>query len=391
MIKLTTASLVFLAAGIFTSVSILSGFQILFGISLIYLTFISISSKKVDLPRSAWWLMAFTLIGFLSLLINFEYLKDPSKSFGRLKYFIFAIGGIFVFRFWLKETSEKSKRFIFNVFLISVVVAGIVAIWQVTNGRPRAKALTETMRYGYGSAIALLGILSAILHRKKLAWLDLRFAVPALLLGFVGMYLTYTRGALLGFLCGVPFAMYYFRPKFMYYSAAIAILIVSTLVGFNQFGSGQYNSRFLKSKTDSSDGIRRSIWQAAIIATKERPVLGWGLSNFYSQLKRIKEENKLPYPEYNDAHAHNLYLDILAGTGILGLIAFVGWLISWALECFRAQSMVRAFVIPMGASFTISSVFEMTLSANIACMLFAIYSISVSGISVEKPYHQEVN
>jgi O-antigen ligase len=378
MTKLTTAALFFLAAGIFTSVSILSAYQVLIAIPLIYYTYLCLKKKEVKLPISAYWLLAFALIALLSLVLNFELLPKPSKNFGRLKYFLFGISQIFVLRYWLKEASVKTKSFILNTFFVSLMIAGLYAIYTfIAFDRPRAKPLTETMRYGYGSGMILLTVLSALLHREKLKHLlDLRFAIPAFILGFLGMYLTYTRGALLGFICGLPFVLYFYKPKFGKLVGAISLFGVLTLGGIYFFYQGESSSRFLMNKNNPSDVIRRSQWEAAIIATKEKPVLGWGLSNFHSQLKRIKTDYDLDAKNYNDAHSHNLFLEIASGTGMIGFLAFLGWLISWAWEMFMTDSLIRLLVIPFGVAFVASSQFEVTFDANNASMIFFVYSIS---------------
>ena len=378
MTKLTTLSLFFLAAGIFTSVSILSAYQVLFAIPLAYYLFLALKNKKFKLPTSAWFLIAFTAIAFISLIINLEHIPKPLKNFGKLKYFIYGFGGIFVFRVWLKEASVKAKSILTCTFLLSIVVAAGYAMYNftiVTNGR--AKGLTDTMRYGYGSAMALLVLLSAVLHHEKLKpWLNWKIAIPVLIIGFCGMYLTYTRGALLGFLCGLPFVLYFYKPKLGLTLGGLAVLTVLGLVGVYLFGSGNYQSRFLVSKNNGSDHIRRSQWKAAVIATQEKPVLGWGLANFHSQLKRIKNDYNLDAKEYNDAHSHNLFLEIASGTGIVGLLAFLGWLLSWALEAFKAKGMDRVLIIPFGVAFVVSSQFEVTFDANNASMIFFLYALS---------------
>ncbi len=189
MTNLTTAALFFLAAGIFTSVSILSAYQVLIAIPLIYYTYLSFKNKDIKLPKSAYWLIGFTLIALLSLAINFELLPKPSKNFGRLKYFLFGVSQIFLLRHWIKNSSEATKRLILNTFFVSMMIAGIYACYtHFIQGHSRAKPLTETMRYGYGSGMILLTLLSALLHREKLKpLLDLRFAIPAFILGFFGM------------------------------------------------------------------------------------------------------------------------------------------------------------------------------------------------------------
>lgn len=378
MIKLTSVALFFLAAGIFTSVSILSVYQVLFVIPMAYYIYIAFKTKQTKLPVSAWFLIAFTLVALLSLVINYDLIPKPSKNFGRLKYFIYGVGGIFVFKYWLKEASDKAKSILTYTFFLSIVVAAAYAIYHFfVVGDGRAKGLTDTMRYGYGSAMVLLVLLSAILHHSKIkSWFNWKVAIPVFIIGFIGMYLTYTRGALLGFLCGIPFVLYFYKPKLGLTLGGLAILAVLGLVGVYLFGSGNYESRFLVSKNNGSDHIRRSQWKAAIIATQEKPILGWGLSNFHSQLKRIKTDYDLEAKEYNDAHSHNLFLEIASGTGIVGLVVFLGWLISWALEAFKAKGLYRALIVPLGVAFVVSSQFEVTFDANNASMILFVYAIS---------------
>jgi O-antigen ligase len=378
MTKITSAALFFLAAGIFTSVTILSAYQILFVIPLTYYLYLAFKNKDFKLPKSAWFLLAFMAVAFLSLVINYDLLPKPSKNFGRLKYFLFGIGGIFVLKAWLKKATDQTKKILINTFFLTIIVAASYAFYNLTQtSEGRARGLTETMRYGYGSGMMLLVLLSAIFHHKKLGpWFNYKLAFGVFLIGFAGMYITYTRGALLGFLCGLPFVLYFFNKKLGYILGGLAILGVLGLVGVYLFGSGESSSRFLVNKNNSSDVIRRSQWKAAIIATQEKPILGWGLSNFHSQLKRIKYQYDLDAKDYNDAHSHNLFLEVASGTGLIGLILFLGWVISWAIESFKSSELTRALVIPFGVAFVVSSQFEVTFDANNASMIFFLYALS---------------
>lgn len=377
MTKITTASLFFLAAGILTSVSILSAYQVLFAVPLAYYTFLAIKEKNFKLPTSGWFLLAFAGVALLSLVINYDLLPKPSKNFGRIKYFLYGACGIFALKPWIQEATEKTKSFLVHTFFLSIVVASVYATHEfITGPDDRAQGLTETMRYGYGSAMILLTLLSAILQR----FVPLKTAIPVFIIGFIGMYLTHTRGAMLGFLCGLPFVFYFYKRKLGLTLGAFAALAVLGLVGIYLFGSGQYESRFLTNKNNNSDIVRRSQWKAALIATQEKPVLGWGLSNFHSQLKRIKTDYDLDAKHYNDAHSHNLFLEISSGTGLIGLFLFLGWLISWARESFKAGSLTRALVVPFGVAFVVSSQFEVTFDANNANMIFFLYALSSAGI-----------
>ena len=376
MNMITSAALFFLAAGIFTSVTILSAYQILFIFPLIYFTYLSIKENNYQLPKSAWWLLAFTLVALVSSLINFELMPKPTKNIGKLKYFIFGVGGIFVLRAWLRTATEKTKKIILTTFFASIVVASLYALFSLRL-EPRAKGLTETMRYGYGTAMMLLTLLSGILHHHKLGkWFNWKIASMVFIFGFVGMYVTYTRGALLGFICGIPFVLYFFKKKLGLTFGIVSLVGVLGLLFVYLYGTGKSSSRFLLNKNNSSDIIRRSQWKASLIATKEKPYLGWGLSNFHTQLKRIKFEHDLDAKHYIDGHSHNLFLEVSSGTGIIGLFFFLGWMISWAWEVSATGGLIRAMIFPFGVAFFISSQFEVTFDANNASMIFFLYSLS---------------
>ena len=199
MKTITSIAIFFLAAGILTSVSILSIYQVLFAIPLIYYSYLAIKQKNIQLPRSAYWLIALAAVAALSLMTNLDIVPRPGKNFGKIKYFIYGIGGIFVFRHWIVEASNKTKKLLANTFLLSILIAAIYSCWELTySPSGRAQGLTETMRYGYGSAMILTILLGCILHRKKFEnWFDYRFGVVAFAFGFIGMYVTFTRGALL--------------------------------------------------------------------------------------------------------------------------------------------------------------------------------------------------
>ena len=380
MQKLTSLSLFFLAAGILTSVTVLSGYQVLFTVSVLYFTFQAYKDRDFKLPRSAYFLLAFSLIALISTIINIELIPKPSKNFGRIKYFLYAVGGIYVFRYWLKDANDQIKKIIMNTFLVSVVVGGLYTIgyYIIVKDDPRGRPLTETMRYGYGSAMLLLTLVSAYLHKDKFKkWVQPNFLIIAIVIGFVGMFLTFTRGAFIAFLCGLPFAFYFYQKKMALIGMAILLLIGGTMGGFYFFGTKTNdNFRILSTKGFTSDQIRMSQWQAGVIAIQEKPVLGWGHSNFHTQVERIKNVHDLGAKNYVDAHSHNVFLEIGAGTGLIGLALFLGWLISWALESFRAGGLVRALVVPFGVAFVVGSQFEVTLDANNASMIFALYALS---------------
>jgi O-antigen ligase len=81
---------------------------------------------------------------------------------------------------------------------------------------------------------------------------------------------------------------------------------------------------------------RPVLWAAALRIASERPWLGLGPDNFrhvYGRYARIER----PDPR---VHANNMYLEVLAGAGVIGLLALL-WLLGTAghalwLRCRRA-------------------------------------------------------
>lgn len=376
---LTIASFFFLAAGIFTSVSILAVYQVLSAVPMLVFAYLAFKNKEIKLSRSSWSLIGFCVVALISCLVNFAILGEPGKSFGKIKYFLFAVLSIFYIKDFIFTASDKVKKVLFNTLLVSISIAGLYALYEkYFKEMERIKSLTDTMRYGYGSAMILLVLLSAILHYPHFKrWVSRPGLIASFILGFVGMYFTYTRGALLGFACGVPVVIWYYHRKLAIILGSLVVFGLIAVAGFYFFGNGTKESgpRILMSKSNESDQIRRSQWQAAFIAIKEKPLLGYGMGNFYSQVSRIKEENNLAHKEYI-AHAHNIFLETAAGTGLIGLFLLIAWLFFWWRELVASPHVLKAVLIPFGVCLVIAGQFEVIFDANNASMIFFLYPLS---------------
>jgi len=93
--------------------------------------------------------------------------------------------------------------------------------------------------------------------------------------------------------------------------------------------------------TDANFAVLERVahWEAAWRMFRDRPWLGVGIGQY-----------ALSYPAYALArwsnplgHAHNIYLHYLAETGLLGLGAYLLWLLSAAVQAWRARSREDAF------------------------------------------------
>jgi O-antigen ligase len=380
MKNLISAALTLLAIGIFTSVTVISIYQILFAIPIIYFTYLSLKNNEFKLPLSAWLLVGFTVVSFISLFVNYPELIKPGKNFGRLKYLVFGILAIFPLQYYLKENTEKALGHISNLFLIIVTIVALICLYQFfILHQPRAKSLTDTLRYGYGMGLLLPVLISIALRPGIIKGLNQKLIIVSIVFGTGALYVTLTRGAMLGFLCAVPFSVILWNFRRGMAVFGVTGLIVTILAGFYFFGSAKMgeDNRFLSSKNNVSDNIRKSQWKGALIAFQEHPALGIGYSDYINRTREIKAKNHLQFAEYQ-GHAHNIWLETLSGTGLLGIIFFVAWFIAWAIEMFKANSNLKGIIIPFGVAIFISGEFEVVFDANNSSMIFFIYALSMA-------------
>lgn len=77
----------------------------------------------------------------------------------------------------------------------------------------------------------------------------------------------------------------------------------------------------------SGTGETRAIaWEIAYKAWKERPVFGWGVENFYYAFNKFYNPRSLEHGYYETwfDRSHNIFLDYLSTSGILGFLAYLG-------------------------------------------------------------------
>lgn len=158
---------------------------------------------------------------------------------------------------------------------------------------------------------ASLGITSR--HRNH-QWLYLAF-LGGLMLCLV---LTYSRGAWIS-VCALVIFFGFVWDKRLW----LTLLVVPLIMFFYHGGvANRLLSIFSSSGADTSVSMRLEMWEAAVKMTLDHPFLGIGWGRF-----------KYVYPVYNELiqeagitifHAHNMFLNILAETGIIGSI-FCWW------------------------------------------------------------------
>ncbi len=122
---------------------------------------------------------------------------------------------------------------------------------------------------------------------------------------------------------------------------AVAGVFVLAVLAFGVLSSDMLRTRLLAAAEAGSLAGREHIYPAALSMISERPILGWGpIENQFEIGVRIEEEQK------DRRDAHNLVLDLMSSTGILGTIPFlIGYLLCWR-SAWRARR-GRSGILPL--------------------------------------------
>jgi O-antigen ligase len=207
------------------------------------------------------------------------------------------------------------------------------------------------------TVVALAAMVSLPGLWRRATRLPFWIAICSLALAAGGLYLTYTRGAMLGALVGLV-VLGAMRSR----RILAGFLVLGLLAGFLAYLEG---SRYFAIKHDP----RVNHWRAAALAAVERPVLGWGFRNFELRSAKLKERYGLPKdvswkggkrlpPSHLQRHAHSNYLEAFASTGAAGGIAFLAFCFCWWREA--AGSRHKALLLPLIAAFLVSGLSENT-------------------------------
>jgi len=194
--------------------------------------------------------------------------------------------------------------------------------------RPRLSGpIGEQNRYGQLLLVLVpLGV-SRIRVERRLALRSLAAALTALILA--GIVLSFSRGAAVA-LAVVAVAMVvigFVRLRYFLATAlALAVLVISVVPDYAlrvRSLSAADTATAVDSRADASIRGRATENLAAFATFRDHPVLGAGPGGFFRRYSQ-EEANKLGLRFLGkNRRAHNMYLEIAADTGIVGLVAFL--------------------------------------------------------------------
>ncbi|PIT92356.1 MAG: hypothetical protein COU08_02525, partial [Candidatus Harrisonbacteria bacterium CG10_big_fil_rev_8_21_14_0_10_42_17] len=242
--------------------------------------------------------------------------------------------------------THREWRLLFNVFLGVGVVIGVYAVLQrfgilraIQGGQLRVDGTLGNPTYLAGYSLFMIGIAILLFFESRKMWLKYLYGASTLF-GVLILYLTASRGPILGLLAGlgiIPLLYVCFggrqgEDKKYKKIAGIALIILIILpIGFwlikdtSLIQSNTTLSRLANiSLTDKTTQSRFIVWfDIAWEGIKERPILGWGQENFIAVFSSHYDPRMIDQEPWFD-RAHNIIFDWLINAGILGLLAYLG-------------------------------------------------------------------
>jgi len=335
----------------------------------------------------------FFISGLLSNIMNFSELANVSKSFRGLRFFFFApffVSSFYlIFSFLLQDPSRKNN--VLNWFLILTSIAslsGLIGLYTGFNYL-RFKSVNHDIRnagmygmymtYAYGISLFLTLNLGAIFHYKRFKNI-VNFPILCIsaLLNLIGLYFSYTRGALLGLAFSLPFLFVKSRKQLI-----ALLLIVSTSFSVFVFFTESGKHLFLSSSRIRSNMERIAFFKGAIYGFLESPVVGLGVKNIEPNMVRLKVKNNVE--DRKSGHSHNIYLEVLANQGLLGIIILISFLF-YSFKIFINMNEAESFIaLGFFANFCFSGLFQNTFgdSENLQFMII-IWAVFVAWYLINK-------
>jgi len=274
-----------------------------------------VGKKRVEfrITRADVWLWLFIIIWIGGILYS------PRPAFGIERTFrIFAITltPYFLARIFLMQ-SQQVKRFLATLFVAALLVGLILVTGtgetQFHNGRMiflKANPIPEASLLAMGFLIAVIGVAEGLFRRQWVRWLNLG-STPILI---YGIFLTGSRGPLVSITVA---AIFYFAAIFRKRAGvvlAVGLALVILGIGVVNFGilPHSFVTRYNPLTWGASMSVneRVTLYQSLWQETQQEPLLGMGTGSV--------------------GIAENIFLEIYANVGIIGLLCFLAFLYSVA-------------------------------------------------------------
>ena len=286
---------------------------------------ISLIRLKTNIPLLLWTIFCFYAA------VTLLYSPDPYKGRWFLSIFI---SGLVILNLSVSMGSANHSVEIGKGTALGVcLIFGLLLNYEVFH--PVAERFGHGINSSVQNAIFLtIGVIFLVIITKKLKLRWYKYLLPIIALT-LGSAFTFSRGPLLGALVAVIAILLSgnkFSAKVQNLLTFIIVIGIIAAIVFN-VAPDQFTARFIGISLDTE---RAGIWEGAMAAWKDAPILGWGIGSWSTIYPRYSWMN--PSAPLTISDAHNIFLQILVETGLIGITIFTLFLLSILARITRSKS-----------------------------------------------------
>lgn len=325
-----------------------------------------IFKKVIKLPRFnllAWAILAHVLVLLATVFAGLGWYRSWWGTIQRGDG-LFTFLHYLVFFFILISVFQEKKYWdrLMDLFLLSSLLVGLYAVAQrfsldivYDTGLERATGSAGNAAH-LASFLIFPFFLSLVKVFEDGFKINLKkgFYFLVLIISFLGISFSQTRGAMIGLVLGLGAFLFLFailhKNKRIKIAGISTLVILVGLIGFvfiNKDKSFIKDNLFIVRFTEinfEAETARQRLynWRAGLKAFQKRPLLGWGMDNYnvaYNKYFDANYLNDFRTGTYND-RAHNILIELMATTGLAGLITylFIGLLVYYYLLKFYRKN-----------------------------------------------------
>ena len=272
----------------------------------------------------------------LAVLLGALLLSTAASQFHLLSAIAFLdvaciVGACWIFAVCLED--ERLGRAIWPVIAVALLLLAVrVILWRLDEGlNVAAFQILNNAWVGKLQLAWIFNLFAPLLVARSMGETQRRTAALYVLtwaVTGVATYLLFSRmGSIVFAACTIGVCVF----NLGQWRKAILILIVAGAIGAGLVATTDRMSRFVVATILNPDrnpgvGLRLGVWRDALRLFRSQPVTGIGLGTFDEVAYSLEGTTANPVFRRNGWHAHNVYLHVLAETGIVGLLA---WCYFW--------------------------------------------------------------
>ncbi len=302
--------------------------------------------------------------------------------------------------FFLSVVSFKKEHWLwfFKLSVITSIIILMKAFFQFIDGEERVRSYMGNAAFLAG--YLLFSVTSSWIVIKETRDTLWKYILPLVgILAVVGIFLTETRGTLLGLFVAVILSIFLFISKkevliwrkinikkilviFLIFCAIFSGVFILTrksdlwqsLPGFSRIAN--------ISLEDDTTRSRLLIWQTSIdsvnpsMENNKKFLIGWGLENSRYALDKYYNIELYNYDEAYFDRSHNKFLDTLVMSGVFGILAYFSIWISFFFLIYKRRSGNVDPLFFFGTSFLVHLMFLFDQFPT-SLSFFAIMSYSI--------------